>query len=41
MIRNRQKKIFIVTHIFRHESVEVYYLKEYADEPISGTFYAE
>lgn len=41
MIRNRQKKIFILTYIFRHESVEVYCLKDYADEQIFGTFYAQ
>lgn len=33
--------IYIVTYRFRHEDVEVYRLKYYADEPISGKFHAQ
>lgn len=35
-------EIFVITHIrFRRQGIEVYCLKDYADESISGTFYAK
>jgi hypothetical protein len=34
-------EIFIITHRYRRQGVEVYKLKDYSDEPISGTFYAQ
>lgn len=34
-------EIFVITHRFRRQGIEVYRLKDYADESISGTFYAQ
>ena len=34
-------EVFIITQRYRRQGVEVYKLKDYSDEPISGTFYAQ
>lgn len=34
-------EIFVITHRFRRQGIEVYRLKDYADASISGTFYAQ
>lgn len=34
-------EIFIITHRFRSQGIDVYSLKDFADEPFSGTFSAQ